>query len=47
MMQDADRAKKCYANTESIWKIENKDKPVIIDKDKKPNIINYFFQAMT
>ena len=40
MIQDADRAKKCYVNTESISEFKNKDKPMVIDKE--PNIINYF-----
>ena len=39
-MQEADRAKKCYANTDSISKFNNKDKPIIIDKE--PYTIIYF-----
>ena len=40
MMQEADKAKKCYANIDSISKFNNKDKPMVIDKE--PNIINYY-----
>ena len=40
MMQEADRAEKCYANTDSISKFDNKDKPIGFDKE--PNTINYF-----
>ena len=39
MMQDSDRAGKCYANADSMSKFENKDKPTVIDKE--PNTINY------
>ena len=31
-MQEADRAEKCYANTDSISKFDNKDMPMVIDK---------------
>ena len=41
MMQEADRAEKCYTNTGSISKFDNKDKQTIIDKES--NAINYFF----
>ena len=40
MMQEADRAEKCYVNTESISKNDSKDRPMVIDKE--PNKINYF-----
>ena len=40
MMQKADRADKCYANTDRISEFENKDKPMVFDKE--PNTINYF-----
>ena len=40
MMQEAGRAEKCYANTDSISKFNNKYKPTVIDKE--PNIISYF-----
>ena len=40
MMQDADITKKCYANTDSISEFENKDKPMVTDKE--PNTINCF-----
>ena len=39
-MQGTDRARKCYANTDSISKLENKIKPMVIDKE--PDTINYF-----
>ena len=38
MMQEPNRAAKFYANTDSISKSDNKDKPI----DKEPNTINYF-----
>ena len=40
MMQEVDRGKKCYANSDSISKFDNKDAPMVIYKE--PNIINYF-----
>ena len=40
MMQEADMAEKCYANTDSISKFDNKDMPMAFDKE--PNTINYF-----
>ena len=40
MMQEADRAKKCYGNTDNISKLDNKDKPMVINKE--PNTIIYF-----
>ena len=40
MMQDYDWAKKCYANTDSISKVENKGKAMVIVKE--PHTINYF-----
>ena len=43
MMQEADRAKKCYANTDIILTFNNKDKLMVIDKES--NIINYFLQG--
>ena len=39
-MQKADRAEKCYANTEYISKFDNKDNLTVIDKE--PYTINYF-----
>ena len=30
-MQEADRAEKCYANTDNMSKFDNKDKPMVID----------------
>ena len=39
-MQEADRAEKCYANTDNISKFDNKYKPMVIDKE--PNTSNYF-----
>ena len=38
-MQEDDRAKKYYANTDSTSKFDNKDKPMVIDKE--PNAIGY------
>ena len=40
MMQEAGRAEKCYANTDSISKFDNKGKPMFIDKE--PNTTKYF-----
>ena len=40
IMQEAERVEKCYANTHSISKIDNKDTSIVIDK--KLNTINYF-----
>ena len=40
MMWEADRAEKYYANTDRISEFENKDKPVVINKE--PNTVNYF-----
>ena len=39
IMQEADRAEKRYSNTDSISKFENKDKPMV--SDKEPNTTNY------
>ena len=39
-MQEADRAKKYYANTDSISKFDNKDRQKVTDKE--PSTINYF-----
>ena len=39
-MQDVDRAKKSCANIYAISKFENKDKPMVIDKE--PNTVSYF-----
>ena len=39
-MQVADRAKKYYANTDSILEFKNKDKPAVFDKEL--NTINNF-----
>ena len=44
IMQEADRAMKCYANTDSISKFDNKDKPMVTDKE--PNTINYFLPGL-
>ena len=44
MMQEAERAKKCYANTDNISKFDNKDKPMVIDKE--PDTINYFLPGL-
>ena len=43
MIQEAERAEKCYANTDSILKFDDKDKPTVIDK--APNAINYFLPS--
>ena len=43
MRQEADKTEKCYMNTHSISKFENKDKPTVTHNDK----INYFFQTLT
>ena len=40
MMQDMDRAEKSCTNIYAISKFENKDKPMVIDKE--PNTISYF-----
>ena len=40
MMQQADRAEKCYVNTDSISKFDNKDKAII--NNKESTTINYF-----
>ena len=40
IMQEDDRAEKCYKNTGNISELENKEKPMIIEKE--PNTINYF-----
>ena len=40
MMQEDERAKKCYGNTDSISKYDNKNKTRITDKE--PNTIDYF-----
>ena len=40
MIWDADGANKCYANIDTISKLENKDKPTVIDQG--PNTINCF-----
>ena len=42
VMQKANRARKCYTNTDSISKFDNKDEPMAIDKE--PNTVNYFLQ---
>ena len=42
-MQEADGAEKCYINTVSISKFDNKDKPMVIDKG--PSTINYFLPS--
>ena len=34
MRQEADTTEKCYINTDSVSKFENKDKPVVTDNDK-------------
>ena len=39
MMQEADRAEKCYTNRDSISNVDNKDKPMVIDEET--NTINY------
>ena len=33
MIQEADRAKKCYVNTDSFSKFDNGDKPMVINKE--------------
>ena len=38
LRQEADTPEKCYTNTDSISKFENKDKPAVIENDK----IRYF-----
>ena len=43
MMLEANRDEKFYTNTDSISKFDNKDKPVVTDKE--PNTINYFFSG--
>ena len=45
MMQEADRAKRCYANLYSISKFNCKDKPM--DIDREPYEINYFLPGPT
>ena len=40
-MQEADRDKKCYANTDIISTFNNKDKQTVTGKE--PNTVNYFF----
>ena len=40
MIQEAERAEICSANTDIISKFDNKDKPTVIDKE--PNTKNYF-----
>ena len=40
MVQDADRAEKCYANTKNISEFKNKDKPTVTDKEART--ITYF-----
>ena len=45
MMQEVDRARKCYANTDSISEFKIKDKPMV--NDKEPNTANISFQALT
>ena len=40
MMQEADRIKKCYTNTDNISNFNNTDKQMVIDKES--NTINYF-----
>ena len=40
MMQEVDRDEECYANTDSISKFDNEEKPMAIHKE--PNTINYF-----
>ena len=40
MIQEANKAEKCYANKDNILKFDNKVKPMGIDKE--PNTINYF-----
>ena len=40
MIQEADRPKKCYTNTDSNINSDNKDKPMIIDNEN--NKKNYF-----
>ena len=41
MMYEADRPKKCYTNTDSNSKSNNKDKPTVTDNENSK--INYFF----
>ena len=43
LMQEADKVEECNANRDSISKFDDKDKPVVIDKE--PNTINYFIQG--
>ena len=43
IMQEADKAKKCWVNTNTISKFKTKDKPKDIDNES--NKINYFLPA--
>ena len=45
MMQEAGRAKKYYANTDSTSKFDNQDKPTVFDEG--PYTINISFQVPT
>ena len=42
-MQDVDGAKKSFTNIDHISQLENKDKPMVIDKE--PNTISYFLPS--
>ena len=44
IVQDIDRAEKFYVNIDTISKFENKDKPMVIDKE--PNTISHFLPGL-